>query len=147
MNNQKTIEKLNDILIGERSAVETYIQVLEKVGTDSRSDEVREIKADHMKAVQELSKKIESMGGKPAETSQVWGTFTKAVTATSKIFGDSMALEALKTGENHGLKLYQELNIECKDSDVASEIASVYIPKQKNHLTAIKRYQNDLDNS
>lgn len=142
--NKKTIEQLNKILRGERSAAETYVQVLEKVGDDSRSDQIQKAKAHHMKAVTDIKGKITELGGQPSEDSGAWGTWAQTITGASKIFGDKSALEALKQGEEHGLKLYKELREEGEINPKIRSMADEYIQAQNSHIQMIEAYQKTI---
>lgn len=137
MSNEQ-IKELNTLLRGERSAAETYVQALEKAGGDPQLDHLRNIKAEHLNAVQTIKDKIEAAGGEPSEDSGAWGTFAKTVMGSAKLFGDKAALMALKEGEEHGLKLYEDsLDAEI-DPEFRTKITSHYIPNQRKHITSLK---------
>lgn len=135
---------MNELLKGEKSAVETYVQVLEKMGDQPKSDFVRGASYDHMRAVEMISDKIASLGGKPENSSGVWGTWAKVYTGTSKIFGDQAALDALKQGEEHGLKQYQELEEKHGDEPMIEQITDTMIPKQKQHIETLTTLINGI---
>jgi uncharacterized protein (TIGR02284 family) len=143
-NNNKIIDQLNEILRGERSAAETYVQVLEKIGDEPQSDTVRKTKAEHMEAVKTWKTKIQELGGQPSESSGAWGTWAQTVAGTSKIFGDKSALEALKQGEEHGLKLYKELIDDCEPDTTVRSMAENHIQIQQKHIQMLENYQNNI---
>jgi uncharacterized protein (TIGR02284 family) len=138
--NQETSEKLNEVLRGERSAVETYQQAFGKVGDDPRVDELRPLAADHRHAVQLLAERIRAAGGSPSNDSGAWGTWAKTVMGTAKIFGDKAALTALKEGEEHGKKQYEEL-LKQSDIDPSSRtiIQNELLPQQEQHIRTLER--------
>lgn len=115
------VSTLNSLLRGEMSAIETYRQAIEKLGTDPGAEELNALKRDHRDAADALWHHIEKHGGKPSEGSGAWGAFAKAVQGTAKLLGDTAALKALKEGEEHGLKDYLdaledgELDQDCKE--------------------------------
>lgn len=136
--NEETIDKLNSLLRGEMSAVETYRQALEKVSNEPGSEKVREMSSNHKKAVDELKSEIARLGGKPSTDSGAWGSFAKSVEGTAKVFGNTAALKALKEGEEHGLDEYQEaLKDEDINQDIKNKIANKYIPQQEKHVREI----------
>jgi hypothetical protein len=114
------ISQLNSLLRGEMSAIETYRQALEKL-KDA------------------LWHHIEQHGGKPSEGSGPWGTFAKAVEGTAALFGDTAALKALKEGEEHGLKDYEDAQ---NDKNLPAECQALVrglLTKQREHLSVIDR--------
>jgi uncharacterized protein (TIGR02284 family) len=135
-----TAEKLNDVLRGERSAVETYKQALSKLTTDPRADGLREIQADHLHAVSSLKRHVSIRGKDPETSSGAWGGVAKSVMGTAKIFGDKATLKALKQGEEHGLNQYNDLIQDSNVEPVVRDmVRNTMIPKQKEHIRKIER--------
>jgi uncharacterized protein (TIGR02284 family) len=128
---------LNSLLRGEMSALETYRQAIEKFAGEPGLDQLHAFQRDHRDAADALWHHIERHGGQPSEGSGPWGTFAKAVTGAAKLLGDTAALKALKEGEEHGLKDYQDaldsgnLPADCR------ELILGFIPKQRQHIDAI----------
>ena len=54
---------------------------------------------DHEEAASQLKGMIRQMGGTASDDSGAWGTLTKTVMGTAKLFGDKSALKALKEGD------------------------------------------------
>lgn len=136
-------DKLNELVRGEKSAVETYNQILEKFKDDLKSTPLSEMKADHVNAVSSLESRLASEGVEPSSDSGPWGGVAKTVMGTAKIFGDQAALKALKEGEEHGKKLYNEL-LDCDDlpGDVASMVRDNLLPRQTRHINQIDQLMN-----
>jgi uncharacterized protein (TIGR02284 family) len=133
--------QLNSLLRGEMSAIETYRQALEKVGDSAPTahvDQLRAIQRDHRDAADRLWREVERHGGKPSEGSGPWGTFAKTVQGAAKLFGDKAALKALKEGEEHGLKDYEDALTKELPADVLTAIRQ-FIPKQREHITVLDR--------
>lgn len=134
----KCVDQLNSLLRGEISAIETYKQAIEKVDDEHASDAtaLRAIAQEHGEDAQELRKSIEKLGGEAADSSGPWGTWAKTVQGVAKLFGDASALKALKEGEEHGLKDYEEA---VDDVDEASRtiIVARFIPNQKRHIATL----------
>jgi len=132
---------LNSLLRGEMSAIETYRQAIEKLGDvhDPWVEELRAFQRDHRDAADALWHHVEQHGGKPSEDSGPWGAFAKAVEGTAKLLGNTAALKALKEGEEHGLKDYEDaLEDEHLPADCQALIRGL-IPNQRAHITAIDR--------
>lgn len=139
------ISQLNSLLRGEMSAIETYRQAREKVGeTGFGSEEMRQLQLDHRDAADALWHHIEQHGGSPSEGSGAWGAFAKAVEGVAKIFGDTAALKALKEGEEHGLKDYQDaLNDKNLPADCQALIRGL-MEKQRGHIAVLDRLMTSL---
>jgi uncharacterized protein (TIGR02284 family) len=101
------IKQLNSFLRGERAAVDTYDQALEKVEDVSVQSVLRDNRACHERRSEVLRLHIRELGGEPAEGSGAWGSFAKAVEGAAKLLGASAAIAALEEGEDHGLADYR----------------------------------------
>lgn len=134
----KGVAQLNSLLRGEISAVETYRQAIEKAGHDRPSGvtQLRAIAQEHGEHAQRLRDEIRRLGGKPDDSSGVWGVWAKAVEGTAKLFGDASALKALKEGEEHGLKDYREA-LDDVDETARRLISEVLIPAQQRHIATL----------
>jgi uncharacterized protein (TIGR02284 family) len=130
---------LDSLLRGEMSAIETYRQAIDKFAGEPETDQLRAFQRDHRDAADELWHHIEKHGGKPSEGSGPWGAFAKAITGTAKLLGDTAALKALKEGEEHGLKDYQDALDSGKLPADCRELIQRFLPKQRQHIEAIDR--------
>lgn len=131
----KALDQLNSLLRGEISAVETYKQAIKKVDDEHTSDSLalRAIAQEHGEHAQALHEEIRRLGGEPDDSSGAWGAWAKTVEATAKLFGDASALKALKEGEEHGLKDYEEA-LNDLDGPARELIATRLIPAQQQHI-------------
>jgi uncharacterized protein (TIGR02284 family) len=136
------IDKLNSFLRGERSAVETYNQAIEKLDDDPHLQQrLRSLCESHSARVGILSSRIRALGGKPDETSGAWGSFAKLVEGSAKLFGKSAAIAALEEGEDHGKRLYED-NLDELSTDIREFIRMKILPEQlRTHdaLSAIEK--------
>lgn len=140
-----TIDTLNSLLRGEISASETYQQALDRVGDDPGAEEVRRIHREHREAANTLRQHVHHHGGKPDQGSGMWGTFAKFVEGTAKLFGDKAALKALKEGEEHGLKSYEDALADGDlPADCAAMITGTFIPQTREHIAALDRLMNAI---
>ena len=92
------------------SAIETYRMAIEKLADSNEPGvaELQRFQRDHRDAADVLWHHLERKGERPSEGSGAWGAFAKAVEGTAKLLGNKAALKALKEGEEHGLKEYEE---------------------------------------
>jgi len=132
------VDRLNSLLRGEISAVETFSQAIEKVGDGHASDAtaLRAIAQEHGENAQSLREAIWELGGDANDFSGPWGAWAKTVAGVAMLFGDATALKALKEGEEHGLKDYEEA---VDDVDEASRalFRTRLIPSQQRHIATL----------
>jgi len=133
-------DTLNSLLRGELSAVETYLQAIEKFEGKPGQADLRRIMVDHRETANTLRQHIHELGGKPDQDSGAWGVFAKAVEGMAKAFGTTAALKALKEGEESGLKSYEEVG---GDKDLPPEcvtfIRTTLVPQIRAHIAVLDR--------
>jgi uncharacterized protein (TIGR02284 family) len=136
----QTVRQLNSLLRGEISAAETYRMAIDKVvGSDEGPASVgllREIQEEHGRAAQEIRDRIQELGGEASDSSGAWGAWAKTVQGTMNLFGDASSLKALKEGEEHGLKDYQD-TIGTVDPSSKQLISNQLIPAQQRHINLL----------
>lgn len=136
-----TWDRMNTLLRSELSAVETYQQALGKAedrfGHETEFQQLEAVLNDHQQAATRLETGIRELGGTPAHDSGAWGTWTKVVMGTAKLFGEKSALKALKEGEESGLKEYQEA---LQDTALPAEVESLlntFAANQQAHVRTL----------
>ena len=135
----ETVRQLNSLLRGEISAAETYRMAIDKVSDSanvSSAGLLREIQEEHGRAAQGIRDRIRELGGEASDSSGAWGLWAKTVQGTMNLFGDTSSLKALKEGEEHGLKDYQEA-IDDVDASSAQLIQNQLIPAQQRHINLL----------
>jgi len=133
---------LNSLLRGEMSALQTYGQVFEKLKDDDAPgvEAFHQLRRDHRDAAEALQRFVQVQGDEPSRDSGAWGAFAKTVTGTAKVFGNTAALKALKEGEEHGVKEYEDaLKDEHLPADARSLIRDTLLPRQRQHVGTIDR--------
>jgi len=143
--NHASVEILNELLRGERSAVETYTQALDKLEQPFMArEELRLCHSSHQARVGLLERAVTNLGGTPAVSSGVWGTFTKLVEGGAKVLGAKVAIAALAEGEDYGLHLYQKA---MTGLDTASSVfvERELIPEQEQTRKSIGNIKRMLD--
>lgn len=135
-----TVEIVNNILQGEISAAETYVQAEQKFEGEPERAELTRLKGDHIEACNALRRHVHAQGAQPATDSGVWGAWAKAVEGTAKVFGKTAALKALKEGEEHGVRHYRDaLQDGGLDAQARGLIESELLPKTERHIQALDR--------
>ncbi len=134
------IDTLNSLLRGELAATETYQQALARVGNEPEAVSLRQIHHEHRSAANTLRQHIHEHGGKPDQDSGAWGAFAKAVAGAAKVFGNAAALKALKEGEEHGIKSYEDsLKDASLPADCQELIRSQLLPQTRGHIPVLER--------
>jgi len=141
MNTEKCIDICNQLLRGERSAVETYDKAIEKHGDHgSAIMDLTKMRDDHVASVRTLEENVRSMGGQPEQDSGAWGAFANTVQSTANLFGAESAVSALSAGEKHGLNDYEEA---AKSDDVMPDckrmMETKLMPPIREHLSTLDR--------
>ncbi len=130
--NPQAVDRLNKLIRGEVSAVETYRQAIAKEG--SPSEALSSIQADHADAADRLRERVRALGGTPSTDSGPWGDLAKALEGTAKVFGNDAAIAALKSGEKHGVSEYEEaLADSALDTASKDLIRNTLLPRQGEH--------------
>ena len=135
----EAVRQLNSLLRGEISAAETYRMAIDKVADGKHATNaglLREIQEEHGRAAQALRDRIQELGGEASDSSGPWGMWAKTVQGTMNLFGDTSSLKALKEGEEHGLKDYQEA-LDDVDPSSMQLIQNQLIPAQQRHINLL----------
>ena len=138
------VDQLNSLLRGEISAAETYRMAIDKVADSDKAANaglLREIQEEHGRAAQGLRDRIRELGGEASDSSGAWGVWAKTVQGTMNLFGDASSLKALKEGEEHGLKDYEE-GIDDIDATSAELVQNQLIPAQQRHINLLDQLIN-----
>src|SRR5262249_4881699 len=131
---------LNRLVRGELSAIETYQQALEKMHDAPEATELQAIEADHRGAVRTLKDQVLQHGGTPDDSSGAWGTWAKLIEGTAPMFGNTAALEALRQGEQHGIKEYEKaMEADELDTDTCKLIRQRLLPLAQSHISVLDR--------
>jgi uncharacterized protein (TIGR02284 family) len=139
--NEDVVGKLNSLLRGEISAVETYRQALGKITDPSIKSQLQKCEEDHEQRIGLLQERIRSLGGTPEKGSGAWGVWAKLVQGGGDLLGEKTALQALEQGEDHGLKDYRR-ELDELDGETRTWVASNLLPKaEQTHgaMSTLKR--------
>jgi uncharacterized protein (TIGR02284 family) len=138
---QHDIDQLNSFLKGERSAVETYEQCIQKMDDPMVRQQLETLRGSHAQRVAKLATRIASLGGTPANDSGMWGAFAKLVEGGAKIFGRDAAIAALEEGEDHGKNDYAR-DLDKLTPATRQFVISELVPEQRrthDALAALKK--------
>src|SRR3954468_20669458 len=134
------VDVLGSLLRGEVAAIETYQLALEKLGGGPGTAEVRRILSDHREAAENLRQELRLAGGGTEVSSGAWGAFAKAVEGVAALLGNAAALEALKQGEQLGIRSYERaLAEDGLSSHCRQLIHTKLLPQTTEHLPTLDR--------
>lgn len=136
------VDDLNRLLRDELSASETYRLLLEKHrgehGQDPRFQQLTHILRDHEQAAAQLRELVQGLGGTAANDSGTWGAWAKTVMGAATLFGDRIALRALKEGEESGIKDYRSALDELPPTEVSQVFAAI-VTREQDHVRELDR--------
>jgi hypothetical protein len=133
----QAIDTLRDLIQGEISAIETYVQAIKRFG--KKLGGLVEIKDEHIEAANSLRQYVHERGAVPETGSGLWGGWVKAVEGTAKIFGKNAALVALKEGEELGISLYEDaMRDEALEFSAKELIDHILLPRTRNHIKMLE---------
>jgi hypothetical protein len=136
-------DDLNSCIRSELAAVETYRQALEKqrsqYGQKPEFRELNDVLRDHEEAAAQWRTIVQQLGGTPTTDSGTWGTWSKTVMGTAKLFGDKAALKALKEGEESGLKEYRGVANDASAPAEVTGLASKLVQRREAHVRFLDR--------
>jgi uncharacterized protein (TIGR02284 family) len=139
---EKAKDGLNKVLSlqrGELSAVSTYDQALAKIEKESFKSDLQKLRDDHRDAADKLADRVKALGGTPETTAGVWGDWTKLITGAAVAINTESTLQVLKTGENHGLREYEEaLKNPNVDAETKTLIRDRLEARQREHVTTLE---------
>jgi len=141
---ERTAEKLQDILRAETSAVETYELALESITHVGLHRALQEILASHGQRVEQVRTRMRWLGTEPATGSGVSGAFAKTFQAGADLLGDRAAIAALEQGEDRLLSLYTR-DLSSLDSRTCEFIETSLLPSQRHThdlCRTLKSYTN-----
>jgi hypothetical protein len=143
--NEQSVNLLNSLLRGERAAVETYDQAIEKT-KDAPEPALTENRLCHFNRISVISNRITALGGKAQESSGAWGAFAKVAEGSAKVFGFRAAVAALEEGEDRGLADYRTA-VGKLDESSRHAVETVLLPAQERTHRRMSDLQKRLANT
>lgn len=130
-------DTMNELMQGEITAVETYVQALRKVSSSELRHELKRIQSGHVSAAAALRKQI------PAETPEpsggVWDSWER-LAQNPRSTRDRAIVEALIEGEESLASAYEDaMRDEAIDFEVKRELDSEHIPRIEDHLEQLEQ--------
>lgn len=124
---------LKSLLCGEMAATQTYEKALEKVHGSPAGARLRQIFADHSQAVGLLRDMLIRYPGEMPLPSGAWGHFD-AVHSTHNVLADPRALRALKEGEEHRIREYEQVLHDPGVAEDAKAMSRSLLARCRSHV-------------
>lgn len=137
------VSQLNSFLRGERAAVATYGQCIEKLQKTTLVQALADLQHSHMERVRKLSERVGALGGTPDEGSSIWVGLTKLLEGGASAFGERTALAALEEGEQYGTLDYRR-HLDDLAPETRQFIASVVLPEQQRTQNLLNELRQQL---
>lgn len=137
---QVDVSKLNALLGCELSAVEIYNLAISRVGDEhaEESFELSRLAIEHQTQSNLLKAEICRRGGRARAGLGDWSPYAQAIADTENLFGDVVALGALKEGELRGLEEYRAvLADDSLDGPTRQLLNDRLIPGKKRHIATL----------
>ncbi len=139
---ERDIKHLNHFLRGELSAVATYEQCIATMDDPSVADQMRLLRESHRRRADTLREHIRQLGGHPSSSAGVWGTLTKALEGSARIFGAKAAITVLEEGEEHGKDIYEKSvdSLSLENQQLIREVIYPEQQKSRDVLVALEQH-------
>lgn len=134
-----TIDRLNGLLRDELAAIETYAEALRGRTSFSGKSELSYCHKSHANRAALLRDKIASLGGQPATSSGLRGTWERLVEASATAVSDTLAIRALEAGEVRVMRDYRK-GVSGLAPEVRSFVERTLLPEEEFTL----RMMSDL---
>ncbi len=129
---------LEDLIQGERAAIESYYQVVDKFIKTTHAPELKKISEEHWKTLQKLIDFAELEQQEFPLHSGPWGAWAKLVVGTAKLAGLIPALRVLREGEQYGWRLYVDALQSDLNSNLCFLIREQLIPQQELNILSLE---------
>jgi hypothetical protein len=137
---EHSVDSLNSLLRGELSAIESYETALSRFVGIPQEGTLHQILAEHVMAAESLHEHVVEHGGEPTAGSGPWGYFTAAVTDSNHLLELGTTLAALKRGEEHGCRKYDEATMnDDLPEECRSLISNRLRPNTRMHVLSLER--------
>lgn len=126
-----SIEKLNEFLSAELSAVQTYREAIDRVRDDIVKEQLEELELSHRHRVQALQSRLTELGADASPEDLPWGMWSDfSALLDAGPPADRAAVAALEEGEDRGLREYRNA-LDCLDSDLKNLVEQSLLPAQE----------------
>lgn len=145
--NETAIKELNSFYKGEHMAIHAYDRYIEEIQDEAVKNTLRQFQNDHKRHADEISKRIEALGGKPDESTGMAGIYANAKEAVENLIKHDTAdtLKRAFDGEDKGVAMAEELI--KGDLDTSSrQIVDQILNEDHGHLNTMTQMISGMEN-
>lgn len=143
--NEKMISRLNSLLRGEISAVESYRLAADKLTNPQHRVVLDENLRSHQMRVNQLRDFIVQLGGQPSGGAGAWGAVTRLWTGGAALLGDGPLISALEEGEEQGMRDYRDPGaLADLDRSTLSMVTNQLQPEQQRTHRALTHLKQQV---
>lgn len=139
-----SVDKLQECLRSELSAVETYGLAIETPPLTSLHRTLQDILMSHARRTARLRERLLRLGAEPVMSASAWSAFVDALEMGTHLPDGRAAIAALEDGESRGLDLYED-SVEACDLWTRTLIAADFLPEQQRTHNLCGSLQKYID--
>jgi Domain of unknown function (DUF2383) len=134
------VDVLNSLLRGEFAAIESYEYALSRFEGEMQEMTLQHFCNEHREAAILLRDRVIDFGGEPWVGSGPWGLFSAAVTGAAGVLGGPATLTALRRGEEHGARKFEDaITDEFVSDDCQALIGAYLLPHARRRIEGLSR--------
>ncbi|MFY0563059.1 ferritin-like domain-containing protein [Archangium lansingense] len=137
MDLNRMLERLNNLIALDYDAVGAYEAAINRIDVESLRMRLREFQQDHERHIQDLSRVVVGLGGKPRTKPDAKGFILKGFTAVTSMMGNEAALQAMRGNELLTNRTYR-VALEEEWSDETRAIIERNFSDEQRHLAFIE---------
>ncbi len=136
----ESVDTLNSLLRGELAAIESYENALFRFEGQMEEATLSIFCNEHREAAILLRERVIDFGGEPFAGPGPWGVLAAAVTGAANVMGGSAALSALRRGEEHAARMFDEAVFgEAVSDECHALISSYLLPHARRRIESLGR--------
>ncbi|MCY1073341.1 ferritin-like domain-containing protein [Archangium lansingense] len=137
MDLNRMLERLNNLIALDYDAVGAYEAAINRIDVESLRMRLREFQQDHERHIQDLSRVVVGLGGKPRTKPDAKGFILKGFTAVTSMMGNEAALQAMRGNELLTNRTYR-VALDEEWSDETRAIIERNFSDEQRHLAFIE---------
>ena len=145
---ENVVEKeLNVLLKGEFMAMESFEKFIRHIPDVNAKDELKKIQQNHKKHTEQISERIQTLGGKPSKGVGISGKVAEIISDIKDIAKKDPVsyLEEAYSGEDKGIKMSREIVKGDLDKE-SMNLVNQILDEDNSHLGTLNGLISSLQN-
>lgn len=139
------IKELNDFLKGEYMAINKYDHYIKNVNSADIKSELQHIQNQHKQQANEISKRVQQLGGNPVNSSGMQGFISDAVANIIRKKDTEKILKEAIDGEEMGINEGNDILLNITHGDSKKTIKNI-LNENENIVNILSGIVDNLDN-